>query len=88
MTVERDVCDFLAESGCLEIIAGAVSNSEEDATAVLGNCAAVLANAAARLEFNQKLKISDFGRKSNPCPMDSGKNQARGPPKSAQGRRA
>ena len=59
--MERDVCDFLAESGCLQIIAGAVSNSED--TTVLGNCAAVLANAAARLEFNQKLNISDFGQK-------------------------
>ena len=29
----------------------------------------------------------DFGRKSNPCPRNSGKNPARGPPKSAQGRR-
>ena len=28
-----------------------------------------------------------FGRKSNPCPRNSGKNPARGPPKSAQGRR-
>ena len=29
-----------------------------------------------------------FGRKSNPCLRDSGKNPARGPPKSARGRRA
>ena len=29
MTVERDVCDFLLESGCIEIIIGTVSTSED-----------------------------------------------------------
>ena len=29
MTVERDVCDFLVESGCIELIAGSVSTSED-----------------------------------------------------------
>lgn len=29
MTVERDVCDFLVESGCMELIVGSVSASED-----------------------------------------------------------
>ena len=29
MTVERDVCDFLVESGCMELIVGSVSTSED-----------------------------------------------------------
>ena len=29
MTVERDVCDFLVESGCIELIVGSVSTSED-----------------------------------------------------------
>ena len=29
MAVERDVCDFLVESGCIEIIIGTVSTSED-----------------------------------------------------------
>ena len=46
MTVERDVCDFLVESGCFEIIIGAVSSSED--TSALSNCVAILANVASR----------------------------------------
>jgi len=46
MTVERDVCDFLVESGCMELIVGSVSASED--VTVLSNCAAVMANVASR----------------------------------------
>ena len=46
MTVERDVCDFLVESGCIEIIIGTVSSSED--TSALSNCVAILANVASR----------------------------------------
>ena len=46
MTVERDVCDFLVESGCIEIIMGTVSSSED--TSALSNCVAILANVASR----------------------------------------
>ena len=41
MTVERDVCDFLVESGCMELIVGSVSASE-DATGILDRISTVL----------------------------------------------
>ena len=41
-----------------------------------------------RAIFGIALFQNVFGTKSNPWPRDSGKNPARGPPKSARGRRA
>ena len=37
--------------------------------------------------FTNNICFVNYGRKSNPCPRNSGKNPGRGPPKSAQGRR-